>query len=109
MAIISTMWIEQGTTFSTSITVTDSNNALINLTSYTAEAQIRKHYTSNTYISFDTSINTNTSVITLSLDSNTTSGIEYGRYVYDCLLTDSSGNKSRLIEGTLTISPSVTR
>ena len=38
-----------------------------------------------------------------------TAGIESGRYVYDILITDSSGDKTRILEGHATITPSVSR
>ena len=38
-----------------------------------------------------------------------TTAIEAGRYVYDLLVTDGSGLKSRVVEGQATVTPGVTR
>ena len=43
MAAKANMIIEQGTDFSSTITVQDSSGNITNLTGYTAAAQIRKH------------------------------------------------------------------
>ena len=67
MATKANLVIDQGTTFSTTLTLTDENGDLINLSGYTSNCQIRKHYTSSTATTVNTSINTESSVITLSL------------------------------------------
>jgi len=35
--------------------------------------------------------------------------MDSGRYVYDILITDSSGDKTRILEGHATVTPSVSR
>jgi len=67
MATKADIVIDQGTTFSTTLTLTDENGDLLNLSGYQANAQMRKWYTSTTATNFTTSINTTSSVITLSL------------------------------------------
>lgn len=109
MAIKANIVIDQGTTFQTSINVTDVNDNAVNLTGYTAVAQMRKHYTSPTSYAFTTAISPIGGVVTLSMTANTTNNIVAGRYVYDCELTDSSGSVSRLVEGIVTVTPGVTR
>ena len=47
--------VEQGTDFSTTLTVEDENGNATNLTGYTQAAQIRKHFTSNTATDFTVS------------------------------------------------------
>ena len=47
--------------------------------------------------------------LTLSLTDVQTAAIEAGRYVYDVLQTDASGDKTRLMEGQLIMTPSVSR
>jgi hypothetical protein len=110
MAIKANLLIDQGADFATTINVTDDDGGAIDLTNYTGEAQMRKHYTSSTYYSFDVSMGGSSGEVTLSLSSNTTDSITPGRYVYDCELTDIiTGIKSRLVEGIVTITPQVTR
>lgn len=47
--------------------------------------------------------------ITMAMNSAASSNVTPGRYVYDILLTSSSGIKTRIIEGIVTVLPSVTR
>lgn len=111
MAARADIVIDQGTTFTTSLNLTDNTGAPLNLTGYTAEGQIRQWYTSSTYNQFNVTIPdpTNGQVI-LSLDSNTTSSMAYGRYVYDLITIDSGSNTiTRIVEGTVTVTPAVTQ
>lgn len=109
MAIKGNIIIDQGTTFQTSINVTDENDVAINLTGYSANAQMRKHYTSSNAVVFVTSISPNLGIVTISLTANVTANIAAGRYVYDCELTDTNGAVTRLVEGIVTVTPGVTR
>ena len=101
--------IDQGTTFSSTLNLTDDNGDPLDLAGYTANSQMRKWYTSSNSLSFSTSINTSIGTVTLSLSSNQTNAIVPGRYVYDVELTDNSGSVSRIVEGIITVTPQVTR
>ena len=48
-------------------------------------------------------------VVTMQLTDTVTAGIAEGRYVYDLIVQDGSGLKSRIVEGQAIITPSVTR
>jgi hypothetical protein len=109
MAIKANIVIDQGTTFQTSINVTDDEENPVDLTGYSAAAQMRKHFTSSNAFSFATSISPTLGIVTLSMTANTTNTITPGRYLYDCELTDPNGAISRLIEGIVTVTPGVTR
>lgn len=109
MAIKANIVIDQGTTFQTSINVTDENDDVVTLTGYSASAQMRKHYTSSNSFSFTTAISPSLGVVTLSMTANTTNTITPGRYMYDCELTDPNGAVTRLVEGIVTVTPGVTR
>lgn len=109
MAIKANIVIDQGTTFQTSINVTDENDDVVDLTGYSAAAQMRKHYTSSNSYAFTTSISPALGIVTLSMIANTTNTIAPGRYMYDCELTDTNGAVSRLVEGIVTVTPGVTR
>ena len=90
--------------------MTDSNGDVLSLTGYTALGQIRKTYGSSTIAAtFGTSLTAATGQITLTLADTVTAGITSGRYVYDIIITDSSGDKTRILEGQATITPSVSR
>tara|TARA_B110000503_G_C6879914_1_gene302232 strand:+ start:150 stop:485 length:336 start_codon:yes stop_codon:yes gene_type:complete len=102
--------IEQGTTYSTTITLDDAYGNNYNLVGYSANSQIRKsYYSSNATATFSTGINTGTSSITLNLSSTITSSISPGRYVYDTIITDTSNNVTRILEGMIDVSPRVSR
>jgi len=109
MATKANLVIDQGTTFSTTLTLTDENGDLINLSGYISNCQIRKHYTSSTATTVNTSINTESSVITLSLNADETSNIVAGRYVYDVEITSSANVTSRIVEGIVTVTLEVTK
>lgn len=99
--------IDQGSTFTTTITLTDDNNNPIDLTGYTGQSYIRKWYTSLTYTPFTVELTPLTGQVTLSLTSDQTANLLYGRYVYDVNLTVGSV-VSRVLEGIITITPEVT-
>jgi len=101
--------IDQGTDFTTSVNLTDSNGAQLDLTGMTAASQIRKTHSSSNATSFSTSLANNTGTLTLSLNNSVTSSLSAGRYVYDVELTDSSSVVSRILEGIVTVTPEVTR
>jgi hypothetical protein len=46
--------------------------------------------------------------LTLELTDTQTSALEYGRYVYDCVITASGGDKTRVVEGQVVVTPGVT-
>ena len=100
--------IDQGTTFNTVFNLNDDSGQPIDLSTYTGASQMRQYYTANTYYAFTVNTNSN-GEITLSMTANTTNNISSGRYVYDVELTDQNGNKSRAVEGVITVTPRVTR
>ena len=66
MAAVSNFYIDQGADFSTIISLTDSNGDVLNLTGYTALAQIRKTYGSTTIAgTFTTSLAADTASLLL--------------------------------------------
>lgn len=104
--------IDQGTDFSTTLTVTNDDKTPTNLTGYSGAGQIRKHYNStNVTASFVISFSTDRSdgAIIASLPRSTTTVIPAGRYVYDIELTSSGDKVTRLVEGIATITPQVTK
>ena len=110
MAARADIIIDQGTTFSTVVTVTDDDGSVVNLTGYTANAMIRKHHTSSSAAKTFTITNGGTNgQLTLSLPASNTAAITEGRYVYDVKVTSGSSVVSRVVEGLVTVNPSVTR
>jgi len=110
MANVFNVFIDQGSTYTVTVEVTDSGGSQFDLTDYTAESQIRKTYTSSAVTaSFTTSLNVGAGTVTLSMTDDTSSTVPAGRYVYDCIITDQSGVKTRILEGQATVTPGVTR
>ena len=110
MAALSNIYIDQGADFTTVISLTDSNNDALNLTGYSALAQIRKTHGSTTIsATFGTVLTTNTGQVTLTLTDTVTAAMTSGRYVYDVLLTDGSGDKTRVLEGQAILTPGVSK
>jgi len=110
MASISNIFIDQGATFTTTVTVTDANGDAVSLVGYSVAAQIRKSFLSSTATAFTATIsNASAGEITISLSPTQTAALEAGRFVYDVLITASGGTKTRVVEGQVTVNPSVTR
>ena len=110
MASISNIFIDQGATFTTTVTVTDANGDAVSLSGYSVAAQIRKTFLSSSATAFTATIsNASAGEITISLSPTQTATLEAGRFVYDVLITASGGTKTRVVEGQVTVNPSVTR
>ena len=104
--------VEQGTTFTTTIAIDNAYGDIYDLSGYTVSGQIRKsYYSANATATFVTSINIVTGSITLNLSSDVTSTMKAGRFVYDTVIIDTNNGyaKTRILEGTVDVSPRVTQ
>tara|TARA_A100001035_G_scaffold60245_1_gene45212 strand:- start:3007 stop:3333 length:327 start_codon:yes stop_codon:yes gene_type:complete len=108
MATQQNIVIDQGTTFSTTVTAKDSTGSAKDLTGYTTTAQIRKSYYSSSSTDFTTAQVDGTGVITLSLTAAQTGNLKAGRYVYD-VESASASETIRVVEGIVTVTPQVTK
>ena len=112
MATISNIFIDCGADYTTTVSVTDSSGAALDLTGYTAAAQIRKTYeSSSATVSFTAAFVSprTTGQITISLTGTQTAAVSAGRYVYDVLITSDASEKTRVVEGIVTFNPRVTQ
>lgn len=111
MAVKVNLSIDQGSTFATTFNLTNEDTGeILDLSTYSAAGQIRKHYSSSNSVSFVCTVNTSTGVLAASLTANTTKAMTAGRYVYDIEVTESvTGSVSRIVEGIVTVNPEVTR
>ena len=107
--------IEQGATFTRTITWKDSTGAPVNLTGYTARMQIRERVESSTALVSLTSSSgitlggvAGTIVITIT-STQTDSLPNMKKGVYDLELVSSGGVVTRLLQGEVVVSPQVTR
>jgi len=109
MAAISNLYIDQGSTFSSIITIRGSDGNALNLTGFTVASQLRKSYGSTTAYTFDASVyDAPTGKVRLELSASVSSAIKPGRYLYDIEITSGS-NKTRVVEGLVIITPEITR
>ena len=112
MASILNQNIDQGSTYSKSITVYQNDGTTIqNLTGYTAASQLRKNYTSTASTTILATIQSPPTggIIVISLTAVQTSALKSGRYVYDLQITAADSTVTRVIEGVITIRPEVTK
>lgn len=109
MAIKANLLVDQGSTFVTTLNLTDSDDNALNVSGFTGSAQLRKHYTSSNSTSFAVSLSGNTGVVTLSLSANVTANLTAGRYMYDVEIVDASNSVTRVVEGIVTVTPNITR
>ena len=109
MAQIQNIYIDQGTTFSLSLNVSDQNGDPKDLSDYTAAAQMRKSYYTNTAIDFNADITLPLDgEVSISLTAEETSAIKAGRYVYDIEIEGES-ETLRVLEGIVVVNPEVTK
>ena len=111
MAARANLYIDQGASFSSDVTVKDLNANAFNLTGFTAVAKMAKGYESTktrTTISTTIAADPLTGVVTLSLTPAQTTALSDGRYVFDLEITSSTGEVTRVIEGIITVTPQVT-
>jgi len=102
----SNILIEQGATFVEIIDLLDANSNPIPTLGMSANAAMKKWYTSSNVTVFTCELANGS--LTLSLAANTTGNLDFGRYVWDACLTDISNNIIRLVEGVATVAPGVT-
>ena len=110
MAAVSNLAIDQGTTFSVTITVTDDTGSARNLTNYTARSQMRRSYYTASNTAFTANVSSPTDgTISLDLTATQTSALKAGRYVYDVELVSNVATVERIVEGIVTIYPEATK
>jgi len=104
-------FLNQGETFSTSLTLDDAYGNPYNLTGFTVKSQARRsYYSANATINFVTNISdANNGIITLSANSAITANVPAKTLVYDVFIKDSSNNVTRVLEGQIFVSPAVTK
>lgn len=108
--------IEQGATFEIIFQWTDANNNPINITGYTARSQIRPDVTSSTVVCDMTIANSKLSLysavngqLKMLIGATETATFPSGSAVWDLEMIDGSGKVTRLLQGSVNISPEVTR
>lgn len=111
MAAYLELTIEQNANLTSIVTVNDVQGDAVNLTTYSASSQLRKSYYSSSANTLTATVTGNANgEITLTMTAANTAALTPGRYVYDLVITNTVDNsKTRVIEGTAIVLPSVTR
>ena len=105
------LYADQGSNFTTVVSVGTGSAFDTNLTGYTARGKIRKSYASSSYYSFTVTVASPASAgqLLIALTAAQTQAIKPGRYLYDIeIIQTSTGNVTRVLEGQIDFSPSVT-
>lgn len=114
MAVQKNFEVDQNTTFTFVVEYKDSNGNPISLTGASAKLQVRdtkggsKLAVSLTSPSGGITIDAANGKLTVKMTPTQTSKLFYPKSEYDLMLTDSNFNKTKLLEGFLTLSRSVT-
>lgn len=114
MAVQKNWEVDQNTTFSFEVQYTESDEVTpINLTGATAKMQVRDTK-GGTKLAFTLtsptgiSVNGSTGTLTVTMTPTQTNKLFYPKSAYDIMVIDSNGKKTKLLEGFLTLSRSVT-
>jgi len=100
--------IEQGTDFEIELTVRNTDSSPLNLLSYTGASLVKKHYEATTSYPFTfIFLDRINGRIALTMTANQTNSLNEGRYVYDVVLTSPNNLKTRVVQGTVLVSPGV--
>lgn len=108
MATVNNIFVDQGSTYELSINVANDDGTAKDLSTFTATAQMRRSYYTNTYTSFTVTKVDNLGEITMSLTAAQSGALKAGRYVYDLEIA-SVDETTRILEGIVSVSPEVTR
>lgn len=112
MAIVANLVIDQGSDFSSTITLEDNVGNAIDLNNYTIRGQVRRTYTSSVSYPFTCTKLTSQGPgkIKIQLTPTQTGTMKPGRYVYDVEIVHTTGIPVvRVVEGQVTVTPRVTR
>lgn len=112
MAAFVELYLDQNATFTNVINITDDlTNTPINVGAYTITSQMRRsYYSANASANIVCQItDAANGEIRMSLDAANTANLKPGRYLFDVRSADNAGSVTRLVEGIITVTPSVTR
>ena len=111
MAAIAILRIDQGASFSSDVTVTNSAGDVVDLTGYTTTAKMAKSYGASSSVTITSALASDptTGVVELTLTDTQTAALDApSRYVYDVYITQTSTSTvTRVIEGVITVNPKV--
>ena len=96
--------IDSGTDYEQEYDMFEVGGKIVNLSNYSAAAQIRKHRDSQTSTSFVVGFADRVNgKIKLTIPNYTTAKLKPGRYIYDILFTKPNGGKEIVLEGSVRV------
>ena len=101
--------INQKSSFQVTFTVKDNGN-IVNLTNYTAIAKYKQTYqTPDSQATSITAAIANGALgqVSIALSATETALLQPTKYVYDVAIIDGNGFKTRIVEGSIRVSPGV--
>lgn len=111
MATTVNLYMDQGSEYSSILTLTGSNGTPLVLTGHTVHSQMRKSYYSSKYYEFTCTVEDATAgKIKIAMSSAINNDISGGRWLYDIeIVNTDTGTKKRVVEGIVMVSPQITR
>ena len=108
---VSNLVINSGATFDQDFDLIESDDSgPLSLVGFRVAAQIRKHPGSIKKIDFSTTIvDASNGHIKISLSATDSGSLKPGRHLYDIVITNGAGEKTRVIEGSVLVREGVTR
>ena len=109
MAAIANLRIDQGASFSSDVTVTNSDGNVVDLTGYTTEAKMAKSHGASSSVTITSALASDPTTGVVELTDTQTAALDApARYVYDVYITQTSTSTvTRVIEGVITVNPKV--
>ena len=105
------LYVNKGTDFSIDLEITYELNAgdVFTLDNRTFHSSFRKHYSSDPVANAEvTVLSTANNILEFAIPAESTENIDSGNYVYDIIMVNPSGDKTKILEGVLKIVPTVT-
>lgn len=99
----------KGDYFPLKLTLKDNAGVAINLTGYTAKAQIRATFDDPNPYNFTATMNPTAGEVNFELPSSVSATIPAGTYIWDVQVTDPNGNTRTYIAGDVTVHDEVTK
>ena len=107
MAANYSLTLHQGTDFKRSFQIKE-DDVVQDITSYTFSAKMAPNYKGATVTTMTTNIvDAAQGTFSVTLTDTQTADIDPGRYVYDVIMTDSNGDKQKLLTGYIQVEESL--
>ena len=108
MAATYNITINQNADFRRSFQVKE-NNVILNITGYTFSGRLKSSFNDDAYVDFVASVTDGPAgTFTVDLADTVTATMKPGTWVYDIIMADTNGDKTRLMQGNAFLKQGVT-